>query len=235
MPTMTHAKAMRAAFVVIGIVSLIAAAGFALHIPPFATLWPLDDAGAVERFLGAYLAGIGASLLWIGVSGELGAAVAGALSLTVVYTSLAIAWLTLSFGVAAPDLRLPALLCLPVALVSAGLARWFRRLPIQDTPPLPRTVYGSFVVFVVSLACVGGALALRTPNVFPLPLGPAVSALIGSAFLGSAASFLYGLRFPLWGNARARSGASWPTTSSSSRPLWRDWAWWTPRTGRRSC
>jgi len=103
-------KAVRAALVVSGIVSLIAAAGFTLHRPPFATLWPLDDTGAVARFLGAYLAGIGASLLWIGVSGELGAAVGGALSLSVVYTSLALAWVALPLGAAQPRLRPVALL-----------------------------------------------------------------------------------------------------------------------------
>jgi hypothetical protein len=96
-----------------------------------------------------------------------------------------------------------ALLWVAGALGSAGLARWFRRLPIQDARPLPRTVYSSFVVFVVLLACVGGALLLRTPNIFPLLLGPAASAVIGSAFLGSAAYFLYGLWFPLWGAVRA--------------------------------
>src|SRR3954453_3831956 len=88
--TTNHTKAARAALVVMGVVSLIAAAGFTLRIPPFAALWPLGDAVAVDRFLGAYLAGVGASLLWIGVSGELAAAVGGAISLTVVYASLAL-------------------------------------------------------------------------------------------------------------------------------------------------
>jgi hypothetical protein len=93
--------------------------------------------------------------------------------------------------------------CGAVALLSAGLARWLRRFPIQDTHPLPRPVFGSFVVFVLLLAFVGGALLLRTPNIFPLPLGPAAAAVIGSAFLGSAAYFRYGLRFPVWGAVRA--------------------------------
>jgi hypothetical protein len=94
----THPKAVRAALVFIGLVSLLAAAGLSLRSAAFAAVWPLGDSSTVARFLGAYLAGIGASLLWIGVSGELGAAVAGAISLTVVYTGLAITWLTLSVG-----------------------------------------------------------------------------------------------------------------------------------------
>ncbi len=192
------------ALVVMGLVSLVAAAGFALSVSPFTEIWPLGDSAAVNRFLGAYLAGIGASLLWIGVSGDLGAAVGGAISLTVVYVSLAIAWLMLPLGAAEPRLRSVVFLWMSGALVSTGLAFWFRRFRIQDTHPLPRLVSRSFVVFVLLLAFVGGALLLRTPNIFPLPLGPAAAALIGSAFLGSTAYFLYSLRFPIWRNACAQ-------------------------------
>jgi hypothetical protein len=199
-----HTKTVRAALVVMGIVTLIVAAGFALSVSPFTEIWPLGDAVAVNRFLGAYLAGIAASLLWIGLSGDLGAAVAGAISLSVSYTGLAIAWLTLPLGAAEPRLRPIALLWVCGALVSVGLAFYFRRYRIQNAQPLPRTVSVSFGVFALLLAFVGGALLLRTPNIFPLPLVPAASALIGSAFLGSSSYFLYSLRFPLWRNACAQ-------------------------------
>jgi hypothetical protein len=197
-------KAVRAGLIVMGIVSLIAAGGFALSVSPFTEIWPLGDSAAVNRFLGAYLAGIGASLLWLGVSSDLGAAVAGAVSLTVVYASLAIAWFTLPLGAAELRLRPIALVWVVGALVSAGLALWFRRFRIRDVQPLPRLVNRSFVVFVLLLAFVGCALLLRAPNIFPLPLGPAAAALIGSAFLGSTAYFLYSLRFPIWRNACAQ-------------------------------
>jgi hypothetical protein len=201
---MEQPKTVRVALIVIGIVTLIVAAGFTLRLSPFATIWPLGDAIAVDRFLGAYLAGIGASLLWIGVSGDLGAAVAGALSLTVVYASLAISWLMLPFGAAESHLRPAALLWVIGALVSAGLAFWFRRFRMRDTLALPGLVYRSFSAFVLLLAFVGGALLLRAPNIFPMPLGPAAAALIGSAFLGSTAYFLYSLRYPIWRNACAQ-------------------------------
>jgi hypothetical protein len=179
------------------------AAGFALRISPFAEIWPLGDLVAVDYFLGAYLAGVGASLLWIGVSGDLGAAVAGALSLTVLYATLAMAWFTLSFGVT-PGLRPTALMCGASALVSGGLTLWFRRFSIRDSQQLPRLVYLAFEVYILLLGFVGGALLLRTPNVFPLALGPAAGALVGSAFLGSTAYFLYSLWHPRWRNARAQ-------------------------------
>jgi hypothetical protein len=199
-----HTKVVRAALVAIGIVTLIAACAFALRLSPLAEMWPLGDAVAVDRFLGAYLAGIGASLLWIGLSGDLGAAVAGAISLSVAYTSLSIAWLTLPLSAAESRLRPVALLWVCGALISVGLALYFRRYRIQNAQPLPRTVSVSFGVFILLLAFVGGALLLRTPNIFPLPLAPAAGALIGSAFLGSTAYFLYSLRFPLWRNACAQ-------------------------------
>jgi len=207
MSTLNHSKdhtmATRAALVVLGLVSLVAAAGFTLGVAPVAELWPLGDSAAVNCFLGAYLAGIAASLLWIGVSGDLGAAVAGAISLTVVYASLALAWLMLPLGAAEPRLRPIALLWVGGAVVSAGLALWFRRFRLQDAQPLPRPGWFSFMVFVLLLAFVGGALLLRTPNIFPLPLGPAAAAVIGSAFLGSTAYFLYSLKFPRWRTACA--------------------------------
>src|SRR5262245_33435785 len=132
MHTLQHTKVVRATLVVIGIFTLITAVGFALRLSPFAEMWPLGDAVAVDRFLGAYLAGIAASLLWIGLSGDLGAAVSGAISLSVVYTSLGIAWLMLPFGAAEPQLRPVALLWMGGAVVSVALAFYFRRHRIQD-------------------------------------------------------------------------------------------------------
>jgi hypothetical protein len=196
--------AVRAALVVTGIFSLSAAAGFTLHLEPFAEIWPLDDAVAVDRFLGAYLAGIGASLLWIGISGELRAAVAGAISLTVVYISLAIKSLTLPLGPAGPHLRPVELLCVVAACISAGIALWFRRFRIRDRQPLPRLVQIAFVVFVLLLAVVGLAMQFGLSFSYYVALGPAAAALVGSSFLGSAAYFLCSLVLPVWGNARAQ-------------------------------
>jgi hypothetical protein len=210
-------RTIRTALIVLGIVSLIVAAGFTVRIFPFAEVWPLGDTLAVDYFLGAYLAGVGASLLWIGVSSDLRAIVAGALSLTVLYASLATAWFTLSFGVT-PGLRPPAFLCGVAALFSGGLALWFRRYSFRDSQPLPRLVYVAFVAYTLLLAFVGGALLLRTPYVFPLPLAPSNAALIGSAFLGSTAYFLYSIRFPLWRNACAQLWALLCSSSAARSP-----------------
>jgi hypothetical protein len=204
MHAMHTARRLRWALLALGILSLVAAAGLSLQLPPFTAIWPLGNAVAVDLYLGAYTAAIGVSLMWIGLSGELGAAVAGAISLTITNTGLAISLFVLSRG--ATDSRLPAaaLFCTGAAVLSAGAARWFRRFPITDVRPLPLAVRRSFGGFVLLLGFVSSAVLLRLPNVFPLTLGPASAALVGCSFLGSAVYFLYSLTFPVWSSAYAQ-------------------------------
>jgi hypothetical protein len=199
-----NVRRQRWALLALGILSLIAAVGLSLRISPFTAIWPLGDASEVHLYLSAYIAAIGVSLLWIGVSGELGAAVAGGISLTVTYTGLAISLFVLSRG--ATDLRLSAaaLLCAGVAVLSAAAARWLRRYPIRDARPLPQAMRLSFAAFALLLGVVGSAVLVHMPNIFPLMLGPAAAALVGCSFLGSAAYFLYSLTFPVWSNAYAQ-------------------------------
>jgi hypothetical protein len=142
--------------------------------------------------------------VWIGVSGEVGAAIAGAINLTVTHSGLAISLLVLSRG--APDPRLPAavLFSAGAAVASVGIVLWFRRFHVRDIRPLDQPVRLSFAGFALLLGLVGGAVLLRVPNVFPLMLDPVPAALVGCSFLGSATYFLYSLRFPVWGNAYAQ-------------------------------
>jgi hypothetical protein len=72
MHAIQYARRLRCALIALGILSLVAAAGLSLQIWPFTAIWPLGDASAVDLYLGAYTAAVGASLLWIGVSGQLG-------------------------------------------------------------------------------------------------------------------------------------------------------------------
>jgi hypothetical protein len=204
MRAMHNAWRLRGVLLALGLFSLVAAAGLSLHISPFAALWPLGDASTVDLYLAAYSAAIGVSLLWIGISGELGAAEAGAISLTITYTGLAISLCVLSRGASDPRLPAAALLCIGAAAISAGTTLWLRRYLVRDGQPLHQAVRRSFATFALLLGVVGTAVLLRVPNVFPLTLGPASAALVGCSFLGSAAYFLYGLTFPVWSNAYAQ-------------------------------
>jgi hypothetical protein len=204
MHALQYAKRLRRALGAVGILSLVAAAGLSLQISPFTAIWPLGDASTVDLYLAAYTAAVGASLLWIDVSGDQGAAVAGAINLTVTHFSLAIALFVLSRSASDPRLPAAALLSTVAAVASAGMALWFRRFPIRDVRPLDQTVRRSFAGFVLLLGLVGTAVLLRMPNIFPLTLGPVPAALVGCSFLGSATYFLYSLTYPVWQNAYAQ-------------------------------
>lgn len=204
MHIMHNAIRLRRTLIAVGILSLVAAAGLCVHIPPFTVIWPLDNAAAADLYLGAYTAAIGASLLWIGISGDLRAVVAGALSLAVTNTGLAISLFMLSRGTANPHLSAAEFVCVGAAVLSASAARWFRRFPMRDARPVHHSVRLSFAGYVLLLGVVGSAVLLRVPRVFPLTLGPASAALIGCSFLGSAVYFLYSLSCPVWSNAYAQ-------------------------------
>src|SRR5215831_9514578 len=128
MHVMTCARTLRRALIVIGILSLVEATGLVMQLPPFSAIWLLGGVSQVDLYLGAYMAAIGASLLWVGVSGELGATVAGAIALTVTYTSLGLSLIVLSRGTD-QHLAAAALLCGVAAVAAAGVALWFRRFP----------------------------------------------------------------------------------------------------------
>ncbi len=163
---MKYTRILRGALAVVGVLSLVEAVGLSMHLWPFTAIWPLGDASQIDLYLGAYMAAIGASLLCIGISGALKAAVAGAIDLMVTYSGLATSLFVLSRRSADPHLTAAALVCAVAAVASAGLALWFRRFSTWDLRRLNRPAYVSFVAFVLLLTLVGGAVLLRMPNVF---------------------------------------------------------------------
>jgi hypothetical protein len=189
----------RTTFVILGILSFILTIGLFVQIPPLTGILLSTGSFPMHTFLASITASITASLLWIGFSGELGAAAGGAIDLAVFYTGLTI------FQLLSPQFRsqplLGVLLSLVGAIVSLGIFLWFRRYPIEDRRLQPLPLRISFGGFVVVLLLVGSALLLQVPNVFAWTLNPLSSAILGCFFLGSACYFLYGLVMPLWHNA----------------------------------
>ena len=190
----------RTLFVILGSVSFILTLGFWLHMPLLTGMLPPTGSFPLHIFLASITASITASLLWIGFSGELGAAAAGAIDLAVFYGGLTIFQL-LSPHVGNQRPLAGVLLCSAAAIVSLGIFLRFRRYPIVGSRPMPMPVRISFGVFVVILLLVGSALLLQIPNVFAWTLNPVSSAFIGCFFLGSSCYFLYGLIFPRWHTA----------------------------------
>ncbi len=191
-------KILRTVLIIVGMVSLLLAVGFCLQLPWAVWLWPWADSFSPYLFLGSITAATAASLLWIGLSGELATAAGGALHLTVFYAGLASSLFLLSRQGGDQHLFTRALVCAVVALVSLILLLWFRRYPLQHSRPMPLTVRVSFGVFVAVLVLVGVGILLHLPNVFAWKLHPTSSALLGWFFLGAACYFLYGLVHPGW-------------------------------------
>ena len=191
-------KMLRTVLILVGMVSLILAAGFCLQLPWIVQLWPWADSFSPYLFLGSITAATAASLLWIGLSGELATATGGALHLTVFYAGLAGSLFLLSRQGGDQNLFTRALVCAAGALVSLILLLWFRRYPLRDSRPMPLPVRISFGVFVAVLTLVGVGILLRVPTMFAWRLHPTSSALLGWFFLGAACYFLYGLVHSGW-------------------------------------
>lgn len=166
-------------------------------------LWIWPQVPALNHvFVASIAAAIAAPILWIGLSGELGAAAPGALNLLVL--SLGAAWTLArdpSFGENA-RVRLYAWIFAASVVALAATWAWARRYPVRDPRPTPAPVRWSFALFAVLLVVVGTALVRGAPHVFPWPLKPTHSALYGWIFLGAAVYFAHGVVRPSWGNAR---------------------------------
>jgi hypothetical protein len=195
-------KILRTTLIIVGMLSLILAVGFCLQLPWTVQLWPWADSFLPYLFLGSITTATAASLLWIGLSGELGAAAGGALHLTVFYAGLASSLFLLWGQGGDQHLFTGAFVCAAGALVSLILLLWFRRYPLRDRRPMPLPVRVSFGVFVAVLVLAGSGILLHLPNVFAWKLHSTSSALLGWFFLGAACYFLYSLVHSSWQMAR---------------------------------
>ena len=194
-------KLFRTLFLILGIVSLALTITLCFQIPLVTAILPPEDTFPLHIFIASITASITASLLWIGVSGELGAVKGGAIDLVVFYGGLTI----FQFRSAQHTLA-GVLLCIIAVIVSLGFFLRFRRFPIEDNRLMPLPVRISFGIFFMVLLLDGIAILLQVPDVFPWTLHPLSSALVGCFFLGLSYYFLYGLIYPRW---HAASGQLW--------------------------
>ncbi len=137
-------KILRTILIIVGMLSLILAVGFCLQLPWAVRLWPWADSFSPYLFLGSITAATAASLLWIGLSGELSTAAGGALHLTVFYAGLASSLFLLSQQGGDQNLLPRAFVCGAGALVSLTMFLRFRRYPLRDSRPMPLPVRISF-------------------------------------------------------------------------------------------
>lgn len=154
--------------------------------------WPWELTRLSALFLAAMFAAVGAASLWIAATGARDALPAGFANLVVLFGGAA-GWLAL----AEPDRRGAAAALAGVAAVNLGLfAATQRGRGGEVGTPLPPVVRTAFVVFVVVLVGVGGALVAGVEGVLPWTVGPGTAEVFGWIFLADAVFFLHPLRWP---------------------------------------
>jgi hypothetical protein len=188
-------------FLVVGVVAVILTIGFYFQMPWATSLWMWPDGRLTYIFVASITAAIAAPIFWMGLTRDWGAAAGGAVNLIVQAGGMALFLIQLSSSENRPELLAYVLVFAAFALFNVGVFFWGRRFPIHETRPTPRPVYYSFVVFVVLLVIFAVALLLKSPNIFPWPLKPETSVVIGWVFVGTAVYFSYPFVRSGWSNA----------------------------------
>lgn len=185
----------------VGGLVLVVAFGFLTQSKWATMLWPVAAGPLSNIFVASILAAIGVPALWIAWANERRALAAGAIDLAVTNagTSAAGVWFYMTTGNRA---------ILVVAACTAGLFvlcialfRYGHVVPFRDTRPMPRTVRVAFAIFAALLAVTATALLAVRPNTFPWPLSAENSVIYAFIFYGAMAYFLYGVAYPVCGNA----------------------------------
>ncbi len=193
----------RLILVVWGVALLALTAGFALQEPLVTGLWPWPDGRLSYLFIGSILAAVGLPIIWIGVSGELGAQRAGALDFALSFSGItATLWLFYQSG--REELLIPMLIAADAVLFNLVIYFFSRVIPFRDKRRTPGLVRWSFLFFALILVAVGIWLLMKQPFVFPWPLKPETSMVFGWVFLGAAVYFLHGVFYPHWVNAKGQ-------------------------------
>jgi len=187
-----------------GLVLLVLAAGYFFQMPWALSTWFWPDGRLSYIFVASIQVAIAAAMIWIGLSYEYGSLAAGALNLLVMMAGIAAFLFPLASQQNQPYLLVYAVGCGLFAVFNLWLFLWSRRLPVAETQPTPGLVSISYAIFAAVLILVGGALVLKTPNVFPWPLKPETSVVFGWIFIGDAFYFLHAFLRRTWQSARAQ-------------------------------
>jgi hypothetical protein len=189
----------RATMVVTGAAAAVITYGFFAQAPWAKALWPWAEGRLTYIFIASIAAAIAAPNLWIGASGKLFAIAPGALNLGV--SHLAIAGFLFSVDGSADRVVLTAAAMLLLGVVEMVAFLWAARVSVLDARPTPLPVRASFGVFTGVLVATGFFLVTGSPHIFPWPLKPEGSVIMGWIFWGAALYFGAGVVRPVWENA----------------------------------
>jgi hypothetical protein len=190
-------RTLRLALLSIGIIQLVLAAGFFFQQAWATALWPLPDTRLSYAFIAAILAGGGAPLIWIGLSGRFGGLTGYGLGFGIMYAGMGLA--ALLFYLRNQQMALAWFAVVMGILAVIGAFLFFRtRRHAADSQPTPGVVRLAFALEVLVLAGAGLLLILKVPNTLPWNLSLESSVLYGWVFLGLAFYYLYAVLTPQW-------------------------------------
>ena len=191
----------RTVLLVIGLGVLLLALGFRMHADWVLMMWPVPSGPLSDIFVASIFAAIGGPLIWIAATSEKAAIVSGSADLLVVNAGMTgtAFWFWSTTGNA--KLLGFGLFTLLMTVLCALVCWKLRHVPFKNNRPTPLVVRIAFGAFALLLAVSATRLILIVPNTFPWPLGPETSMFYGFIFLGAMVYFLYGMVFPVWGNA----------------------------------
>jgi hypothetical protein len=185
----------------VGVVVLVFALGFFVQAWWATSLWPVQSGRLSHIFISSILAAIGCPAIWIAIANERRALAAGALDLMIVNLGVAVAGFYFYATTGNLGMLLIAIVTAALLALCIVLFRYGQAVPFRDRRPTPMPVRIAFGIFGVLLAAVAAMLIAARPDTFPWPLGPENSVIYGCIFLGAMAYFVYGLIYPVWGNA----------------------------------
>lgn len=194
----------RIGLLLVGIIVMVFAVGFFLQAWWATALWPVHSGRLSHIFVSSILAAIGSPAIWIALANERRALAAGALDLMIVNFGSMIAGVYFYTSTGNVGMLLIGIATAVLGVLCIILFRYGQRVPFRDQTPTPTAVRIAFGVFAFLLAIVATMLIMGRQNTFPWPLGPENSVLYGVIFLGAMAYFIYGLIYPVWGNARGQ-------------------------------
>jgi hypothetical protein len=183
------------------VLGFFAQASWAIQLWPWIGADYYEDPQTSAIFLTSISLATAASLLWLGLSGEVGAAAGGALNLLLTFAGLAAFLIHTSAQQGGTYPLVGSVVCGVVVVLLSATFLLALRYPIRDQRPMPLLVRCSFAAFSLVLLLVGSALLLDAPDIYPWTIGSATATLYGWIFVGAALYFLYGALRPRWGNA----------------------------------
>jgi hypothetical protein len=192
----------RAILLAIAAVQTVCAIGFVFGISAVTAVWPFAGTTPLSfTFIGSIFAAAAASTTWCVLVGSERALTGIALDYLTILAPAAVISLLSAAGGASAGVAAYGAACLLGCLFGLWLIRRGLSHGWRDARPLPGPVRLAFGLFIVALLLVGGALAIRVPNIMPWTITPELSTLFGLMFLGAAAYFGFGLVEPRWENA----------------------------------